>query len=301
MKMRSWMGIIGLASFSLLGCHDSGSDSSGISSNRPMSEVPAMDRDYDVVDDFTSIPRFVIHSPADLSSIPYKLPIIMASTSGGCPTENDRQTWEQAASKFNRPTASKGFFVAAFGLPADIQSTEMETPEMMREGFERVIALNRDKNSPYYQRLDESRVGAWGICCGASNIWGWLEAESRVHSMLAWAQSGSAGDVPLSFKGPISWFTGQYSDFISRPVSDSDFSAVPDSVPALLWSHLYADHVGMGVTVLTHEYVVNWFDFTLNGNPVARDWFLANPVGPCVGHEVCEWERTLSKNFGSSK
>lgn len=111
-----------------------------------------------------SLPTHTIFRPKELSGFgkKNKLPII-AWGNGAC----YNSPWEHV--NFLNEVASHGFLVIAIGvMPRETgeQVKERSTSNQLLDAIDWAIAQNNDKKSPYYNRIDISRIAVSGMSCG---------------------------------------------------------------------------------------------------------------------------------------
>jgi uncharacterized protein YciI len=111
-----------------------------------------------------SLPTHTIFRPEDLSSFgrKNKLPVI-AWGNGAC----YNSPWEHV--NFLNEVASHGFLVVAIGtMPREEGEQEKSRSEskQMLDAIDWAIAQNKDKNSPYFNRIDTDKIAVSGMSCG---------------------------------------------------------------------------------------------------------------------------------------
>jgi uncharacterized protein YciI len=111
-----------------------------------------------------SLPTHTIFRPEDISSFgrKNKLPVI-AWGNGAC----YNSPWEHV--NFLNEVASHGFLVVAIGtMPREEGEQEKSRSEskQMLDAIDWAIAQNKDKNSPYFNRIDTKKIAVSGMSCG---------------------------------------------------------------------------------------------------------------------------------------
>ena len=110
-----------------------------------------------------SLPTHTIFRPKDLSAFgkQKKLPII-AWGNGACANS----PWEHV--NFLSEVASHGFLVIAIGpMPQEGEKGGgKSTSSQMTDAINWAIAQNSDKNSPFYDKIDISKIAVSGMSCG---------------------------------------------------------------------------------------------------------------------------------------
>lgn len=111
----------------------------------------------------SSLPTHTVFRPKDLSvfGTKAKLPII-AWGNGACANS----PWEHI--NFLSEVSSHGFLVVAIGpMPAEGEKgSGRSTSSQLTDAIDWAIAQNSDKKSPYYNKLDVSKIAASGMSCG---------------------------------------------------------------------------------------------------------------------------------------
>lgn len=111
-----------------------------------------------------SLPTHTIFRPAELASFgrKNKLPVI-AWGNGAC----FNSPWEHV--NFLNEVASHGFLVVAIGtMPREEGEQERgrSVSKQLLDAIDWAIAQNKDKNSPYYKKIDTKKIAVSGMSCG---------------------------------------------------------------------------------------------------------------------------------------
>jgi hypothetical protein len=110
-----------------------------------------------------SLPTHTVFRPKDLSSFgtKNKLPVI-AWGNGACANS----PWEHV--NFLSEVSSYGFLVVAIGpMPKEGErGGGRSTSSQMTDAINWAIAQNRDKTSPYYNKIDVTNIAVSGMSCG---------------------------------------------------------------------------------------------------------------------------------------
>lgn len=116
-----------------------------------------------IMEQAPSLPTHTVFRPQDLSEFGEneKLPII-AWGNGACANS----PWEHV--NFLSEVASHGFLVIALGpMPKEGEKgTGKSTSPQMIAAIDWAIASSEDENSPYYKRVDTSKIAVSGMSCG---------------------------------------------------------------------------------------------------------------------------------------
>lgn len=111
----------------------------------------------------TSLPTHTVFRPQKMEAITAsnKLPII-AWGNGACANS----PWEHI--NFLSEVASHGFFVVAIGpMPKEGErGSGRSTSSQLTDAINWAIAQSKDKNSPYYNKLDTTKIALSGMSCG---------------------------------------------------------------------------------------------------------------------------------------
>lgn len=185
-----------------------------------------------------------------------------------------------------RYVASQGFVVIA------ANSRYVGSNNAMTMALDYIFAANDDTDSPYYQRIDTDRVGAMGHSQGggATVI---AANDDRIKTVIVF--NGLSGGNPVK---PFLAITGERD--IGSPTAESlrdttstsaesaylFFNMVPQA--GILDGHLTLMTEPTRVTELT----VKWFEYMLNADQGARDWFVGDNCTLCG--------REAEFNYGST-
>jgi predicted alpha/beta-hydrolase family hydrolase len=109
----------------------------------------------------SSLPTHTVFRPKDMNVLKEKLPII-AWGNGAC----TNSPWEHV--NFLSEVASHGFLVVAIGpMPKEGErGSGRSTSSQMTDAINWAIAQNKDKASPYYNKLDIGKIAVSGMSCG---------------------------------------------------------------------------------------------------------------------------------------
>lgn len=144
----------------------------------------------------TSLITHTIYRPSDLSRLggEEKLPIIVWGN-GGC--RNGSSETRNLLSEI----ASHGFLVIAVGplkysiFDVDPNNRSMSDPKSLTAGIDWAMAQNSQKESPFYGKIDVSKVAAMGQSCGGLMALG-VAIDPRVTTIVMW-NSGLFASPPV--------------------------------------------------------------------------------------------------------
>ena len=238
-----------------------------------------------------SLPTHTIFRPQDLKMFDEKnkLPII-AWGNGGC----GNSPWEHL--NFLSEIASHGFFVVAIGpMPQEGQrggSGQTKSSQLI-DAIDWAIAQNADKNSPYYKKLDVTKIAVAGMSCGGLQA---MESapDPRVTTVMICnsgifitGTSSSMGGMPALTKDylkkvhtPIIYILGGETDIAYANGMD-DFKQI-NHVPAFVANMLNVGHGGTYAKPHGGEFAkvaTAWCNWHLKGDKEAAKLFLGNPCG----------------------
>jgi hypothetical protein len=265
---------------------------------RAANSAPAIDSFHPVVrESAVGLPDRTVYRPADLN---HGLPVVIMSD-GGCRPSNVLFVSTLML------VAARGFVVIAYGAPDSPSDIPTGTPHP-----ERVIEAIDWLHSPaahrqFHDQLDPDSIAVAGQSCGG------LEAlvagaDPRVDSVLALNSGfrptptgGYGRDSLTKLHTPVLYLSGGPCD-VAYHNSLENYALT--TVPTALVQNPQAGHATMyygmrldancvpipddGMLTLLEQGVtmlVNWLDFTLNGNQEARQYF----VGACKLCDVPGW------------
>lgn len=236
--------------------------------------------------------EYTVYRPADLDQVRGRLPVVVFGN-GAC-----RHTSNDELLTLETLLAARGFVVVAVGGFDEPALTENGSPEpkVITDAITWAERENGRRGSILRDRLDPRRVGVTGHSCGG------LEAlvagaDPRVKSVLS-LDSGFFADGTLGYgrenlrklHTPTMFVDGGPGD-VAYPNSGENYDLV--TVPAVRATNPAAGHTGFvygqrdgnpdpSVREEAVGVLVNWFDFTLNGNRAARGHFLGAGCGLCA-------------------
>jgi hypothetical protein len=255
------------------------------------SDMPGPGHDYPIVrQGDPGLPDHTVLRPADLSAVDYRMPIV-AWGNGGCRDSNEEFRY------FLTHFAAYGYLIVADGPPqspynpSELTGLLRPQPQKLIAGINWAIRQNANPSSPYFQRLDTSRIVVMGQSCG-----GWetsdASADPRVTTSIVW-DSGFNPYNPtdsMALRAPVLYAYGGNSDYLNW---DAEGGYAETSAPTVLASNASAGHTGMwddptppaqppGPYQNEPLLVASeWLAFTLYGVPGARAFFLGPSCGLC--------------------
>lgn len=231
-----------------------------------------------------------IFRPRDLAGFggKAKLPII-AWGNGACANS----PWEHV--NFLSEIASHGFLVVAIGpMPAEGQRGGRGGPTrsaLLTDAIHWAIARNSDEASPYYQKLEVTRIAVAGMSCGGLQA---LEVapDTRITTAMV-CNSGILGNPGSGMEGmpkltkaqlerlhtPVIYILGGEKDIAYQNGMD-DFRRL-DRVPAFM-ANLNVGHGGTYSQPHGGDFArvaTAWFQWQLQGDPQAATMFEGEPCG----------------------
>jgi hypothetical protein len=172
-----------------------------------------------------------------------------------------------------RYVASHGFFVVA------ANSRWVGGAAEMLQGVDFAFAANGNASSPYYQKLDTSKVAAMGHSQGGLGTAN-SAADARVKSVILFNGGTSASKPFLAISGDLD-ISGQDAASFASAVTSASKAAwlFYHMVPA---TGTFSGHLTlMKEPQRVIEPTVHWLKYMLNGDSASRAWF----VGP--GCNLC--------------
>lgn len=228
-----------------------------------------------------------IFRPQDLSQFAKKskLPII-AWGNGAC----NNSPWEHY--KFLNEVASHGFLVIAIGTMPKEEGEQVRgssTSSQLTDAIDWAIAMNKDKKSPYYKKLDVNKIAVSGMSCGGLQT---LEVASDPRlSTIVVCNSGLFNDPTGGMPGmpqvnktqlkkihtPALYLLGGESDIAYNNGMD-DFRQI-NHVPVFV-ANLNVGHGGTYSRPYGGEFAkvaTQWYKWQLKGDSEAGKLFTGNP------------------------
>ena len=236
----------------------------------------------------STLPTHTVFRPKDLSAFgdKNKLPII-AWGNGACANS----PWEHI--NFLSEVASHGFLVVAIGpMPQEGErGGGKSTSSQMLDAINWAIAQNSDKKSPYFNKIDVTKIAVSGMSCGGLQT---LETapDPRVitavicnSGIFVTAGSGMSGmpdlkkDHLLKLHTPTLYILGGEKDIAYGNGMD-DFKRI-NHVPVFV-ANLNVGHGGTYSKPHGGEFAkvaTAWFQWQLKGDKEAAKMFAGDPAG----------------------
>jgi uncharacterized protein YciI len=238
----------------------------------------------------STLPTHTIFRPKDMGPFGKKarLPIV-AWGNGACANS----PWEHV--KFLSEVASHGFLVVAIGpMPAEGQRGGPGGPtksSMLADAINWAIAQNGDKASPYYKKIDTTKVAVAGMSCGGLQA---LEVapDPRIttamicNSGILGSPGSGMGGMPSLTKdhlarlhAPTIYILGGEKDIAYNNGMD-DFRRI-DHVPVFA-ANLNVGHGGTYSRPHGGDFAVvatAWLQWQLKGDMEAAKMFMGEPCG----------------------
>jgi dienelactone hydrolase len=250
-----------------------------------------------ILEQDSSLPSHTVYRPKDLSKIQGKLPIV-AWGNGACANNG------LAHRNFLLEMASHGYLAIAIGPPAApaAAQTGQSAPtgprtksSQLLDAINWALAENSRNGSPYYGKLDPSKIAVMGMSCGGIQAYA-VATDPRV-KLVGIFNSGILSKPPGAgapmmedvrkdqldkLHSPVFFVMGDKTDIAFENGLD-DFKRIT-KVPAI---HTYKDGVGHGGTygqpnggdfARVAVAMLNW---QLKGEKQASKMFLGNDCGLC--------------------
>jgi hypothetical protein len=188
-----------------------------------------------------------------------------------------------------RYVASHGFFVIA------ANSRWVGGNGAMTKALDYAFAANDDEQSPYYHRLDTSKVGAMGHSQGGMATIT-AASDARINAVIIWNGGATAVKPFLAVSGDMD---------IGNPVASKLADALTGDPPgAYMFFHMViGDGPARGhLTLMTQpERVVEpataWFKYRLQGDETSRSFFVGDDCKLCNKADEFEYgEKGLDSN-----
>ena len=190
--------------------------------------------------------------------------------------------WPEAYGPLLRYVASYGFVLVA------PNSRWVGDGSQMKKALDFMFAANDDMNSPYYQKLDTTKVGAMGHSQGGSGTIA-VASDARVKAVIIWNGGTSASKPFLAVSGD--------GDILNATPASMLAAVNAASVPqaAFLYYHmiLQKSDVPGHLTLVTQpqrvvEPATAWWKYMLNGDAASKAFFVGTNCTLC--NRMAEFE-----------
>jgi len=259
--------------------------------------TPAMQKFYPVVrEPAPGLPGHTVYRPADMKQFDKESVPVIVWANGGCNLSN------MGFAGTLTTLAMHGFVVIANGAyDASLTSgSSPVSPTPLKEAIDWVQGANALGNTQFNGRLDTSRIGAAGQSCGGLQALTTTANDSRVDSLAAvntgyfpTPTNGYGREQLANIHVPTLVVNGGPND-VAYQNSIDNYNLI--NAPAYLASNSHAGHSGLwfgirdgaGNTAMAEQgstLLVNWFDYTLNGNATAGGYFFGVNCGLCTQPE----------------
>lgn len=248
-----------------------------------------------------------LYRPARLDAVKGKLPIV-AWGEGACANEGNRFRW------FLSEIASHGYLILAVGPigSPDKEIWRLDAPQpavgappqqlppppthsaQLIDAIDWAIAENDKAGSPYFHRLDTSKIAVMGMSCGGAQA---IEASAdpRVSTSVMWNSGLFPGETTMGggkaltkadlklIHAPVAYISGDESDVAFVNAND-DFQRLGE----LAAFRAYRRNTGHGGTYGEvnggdfGKVAVAWLDWRLKGAADAGRMFLGPQCGLCT-------------------
>ena len=231
-----------------------------------------------------SLPQFVVYRPKHLPQATTghkKLPLFIWGN-GGC--SDTSVGYERMLTE----VASQGYVVIAIGSMQQVYGDrpDAHTPSsMMVDAMDWICQQASDPNSPYFGRVDTTKMAAAGHSCGGAQVL-CNAADRRLSTYLI--LNAGMGDMEMAgaskqsleaLHGPILYLIGGESD-VAYPNAKLDFERI-SHVPVALGDMPKAGHGGTYNEKGGGDFgrmVIAWLDWHLKGNTHHKSLFLESDL-----------------------
>jgi dienelactone hydrolase len=255
----------------------------------------------------SGLPTHTVYHPKNLAALKGKKMPIVAWGNGACRNEGNRFR------QFLTEIASHGYLAVAIGpigpkeveapppppppvqpgaaTPAPMRSAPATMSSQLIDAIDWAIKENSRKGSPYFGKLDTTKIAVMGQSCGGIQA---IKAslDPRVTMTIAWNsglvpnQSVAMEWVPKEhldkLHAPIAWFNGDPSD-VAHPNAKTDFEKT-NGVPAFF---AWREQMGHGGTYREAnggelgKIAVAYLNWRLKGDKQAAKMFVGADCGLC--------------------
>ncbi len=192
-----------------------------------------------------------------------------------------------------RYVASHGYIVFA------ANSRFVSSNDAMTNALDFAVAANSDPESPYYQKLDTTRVGAMGHSQGAGATVA-VATDDRIDAVILF--NGGTSSTSSTPK-PLLAVSGETD--IGAPTATQYAAAVNGAAQPGAYLFYYdvpqtGNMSGHLTLMMEPERVTGvtlaWWDYLLKGNETARDLFVGDTCGLCTGTDIGQGNAVYGSN-----
>jgi hypothetical protein len=227
-------------------------------------------------------PYFNVYRPEDLEAPGEPLPVL-AWANGGCVRGDD--SWRALFQRW----AGSGMVVLTLTASPTGTLFDMSTLDDHRGLIDWAFAENAKEGSPYYGKLDTSRIVTAGNSCGGVTALQVAAMDDRVKSVFV-LSGGSQfpGATDDEIKSVVSvvdaaviYIEGGTED-ISREYVEKEFNFYKEGHPVAIVARSTGDHPTVstdpGILADAAELGLEWFDLSLWGSQAALDVLMTKTV-----------------------
>jgi dienelactone hydrolase len=233
----------------------------------------------------TTLADHTVYRPADLSKVQGKLPVVSFGN-GGCVNIGS------AFKTLLGEVASHGYLAIATGPPAGGPPGGMpfaqSKTESLVKAIDWAIAENARKGSPYYGRIDTTKIAVAGQSCGGLQAIA-VGADPRVTTVMVLNSGIIRGGIPTPDGG-----TRQPAGYL--PASDADLPKLHTPMLYLIGGEKDQAHRGAEGDF---EAIQNVLVFNAN-TPVGHGGTWRQPGGGAMGKVAIDWLNWRLKGDGEA-
>lgn len=233
-------------------------------------------------------PYFNVFYPEDLEAAVeetgHPLPVVVWGN-GGCMRAS--LAWQTMFDRWSQA----GFVTVGLDVGPDGNPMAMHSWQEHAEQIDWVVQENEREGSPFYGKLDTTRIIAAGNSCGGVTALSVAANDDRVTGVYVLSGSSALGTADVNVMGaitvPVGYSEGGPED-ISRAAAEADYAALSEGVPGMIVARTTGDHITISFTDQTivaqeAETGLNWMDLVLYGTQAAYDALTSDTI--CTGCE----------------
>ena len=240
--------------------------------------------------------RFNVYRPQNLATSGYCHPILVWANGHGdnpeqnpplCVVNSSTNQWCGTYPVIINQLASHGFVVVA----SLSTTTSRGDPLPTITGLNWLLAQAEDPTSPYYHRLDTSRIGALGHSEG-----GLSTCKAAADPRISVVGTISGTSTLTALHGPALFICGGKDTVVSCDSVMATYNSVTDQ-PAMFMDNLSADHGGWeyqnGAKGPDIFAMTAWFRVHLMNDTANRKYFYGNACTLCTDNRVTVQRNSL--------